>query len=375
MAQVLWPDQVRLHSNRLWTSKPELDQESRDWYIASRHTYSRDKQCDRHRELYAMHYRLRETSFQELNFYKETDCKALTRRPLQLRSTIADVTRDSTFVSNHTNKIQQTIPKSGSESGDQVTSSSPPPPNCTCPENGQWSGRTIILRSKKKIGIRPARQSINRELNSLLSFDKRHIQSEDVAVTDVEYKGKLRSRTASSTRTANRYIVTEKSEEHLEMISTAVNDNRAVRDESCERKIATDVLVPSWRIVDLKRRYVIECTENLGDEVFQLRHQRFEIHEKRRKRWDQQRQRELLLLDRLHERKDEINTDVSCSPPLDNHQMLSLKVIEAEPVVAFGHFIASIPPCEFTLPRSIRRQSKRPHHHEKKSSKKDSTNK
>lgn len=50
--------------------------------------------------------------------------------------------------------------------------------------------------------------------------------------------------------------------------------------------------------------------QNLGDEVFKLRHQKPEIDEKRRKRWDEQRQRDQKLFERLQNRKDQTLNNV-----------------------------------------------------------------
>lgn len=54
--------------------------------------------------------------------------------------------------------------------------------------------------------------------------------------------------------------------------------------------------------------------QNLGDEVFALRHQKPEIDEKRRKRWDEQRLRDLKLLERLQNRKDQTSNGVQSVP-------------------------------------------------------------
>lgn len=64
-----------------------------------------------------------------------------------------------------------------------------------------------------------------------------------------------------------------------------------------------DVEVPSWRIRVCTSCYSMEGTENLGDDVFNKRHMRLEIDERRRKRWDIQRIREQRQYERLRQRE------------------------------------------------------------------------
>lgn len=51
-----------------------------------------------------------------------------------------------------------------------------------------------------------------------------------------------------------------------------------------EEKAEEPVQVPRWRERPLAPCYVMEGTENLGDDVFNKRHQRLEVDERRRKR-------------------------------------------------------------------------------------------
>ena len=57
--------------------------------------------------------------------------------------------------------------------------------------------------------------------------------------------------------------------------------------------------VPKWRLNPITNYYSLEGTENLEDEIFIKRHQKPEIDEKRRKRWDMQRLREQRMYEKL----------------------------------------------------------------------------
>jgi hypothetical protein len=63
------------------------------------------------------------------------------------------------------------------------------------------------------------------------------------------------------------------------------------------------VEVPSWRLKVYTSCYTMEGTENVDDEVFNKRHRRLEIDERRRKRWDMQRIREQRQVEKLKQRE------------------------------------------------------------------------
>ncbi|XP_046395996.1 male-specific lethal 1-like 1 isoform X2 [Ischnura elegans] len=78
----------------------------------------------------------------------------------------------------------------------------------------------------------------------------------------------------------------------------------AANDELAKTQApSVEVEVPSWRIRVCTSCYSMEGTENLGDEVFNKRHMRLEIDERRRKRWDIQRIREQRQYERLKQRE------------------------------------------------------------------------
>lgn len=137
------------------------------------------------------------------------------------------------------------------------------------------------------------------------------------------------------------YYVPQNSNEPLEM-------SPKKPDKSKEE----GVQVPTWRINPVPTGYQMEGTENLGDEIFLRRHQKPEMEEKRRKRWDMQRLREQSLYQRLHqtEDKDEKSetTPQSFLPDLDNVKYI--EVSDHVPVSAFGYPIPDVKPSEFELP-------------------------
>ncbi|XP_069679116.1 male-specific lethal 1 homolog [Periplaneta americana] len=132
-----------------------------------------------------------------------------------------------------------------------------------------------------------------------------------------------------------------------------------------ECKLSGHVEVPSWRIRVYTSCYTMEGTENLDDEVFNKRHQRLEIDERRRKRWDVQRIREQRQVERLKQREmasarrgsaggssshlsDGEEPLSSLWPQLDDAEFL--EVSECVPVAAFGLPITKFTASEFSLP-------------------------
>uniref|UniRef100_A0A1B6LFQ2 PEHE domain-containing protein n=1 Tax=Graphocephala atropunctata TaxID=36148 RepID=A0A1B6LFQ2_9HEMI len=114
--------------------------------------------------------------------------------------------------------------------------------------------------------------------------------------------------------------------------------------------------VPSWRVKVFTSCYTMEGTENLSDDVFDRRHSRLEIDERRRKRWDVQRIREQRQLEKLRQRgrKRSGGGDgeelLSLWPSPDQAQYLQIQ--DSLPVAAFGYPITKLNPVdsEFTLP-------------------------
>ncbi|XP_063241498.1 male-specific lethal 1 homolog isoform X2 [Bacillus rossius redtenbacheri] len=123
-----------------------------------------------------------------------------------------------------------------------------------------------------------------------------------------------------------------------------------------------EVEVPSYRLRPTTSCYSMEGTENLDDEVFSKRHQRHELDERRRKRWDVQRIREQRQIEKLKQREQAASRRssaggrcreaeeplVSLWPQPDDAKYL--EVVERVPVGAFGQPVPSFLPSEFSLP-------------------------
>ncbi|KAH9524521.1 hypothetical protein Btru_027079 [Bulinus truncatus] len=120
----------------------------------------------------------------------------------------------------------------------------------------------------------------------------------------------------------------------------------------------TEVETPSWRLKPVTNMYQLEGTENITDEAYNKRHQKFEMEEKRRKRWDLQRLRELRLLEKLQrQREDEIRAsqdevDVETFLP-SVHDLKHIEITNLLPVMAFGQPIPYVSPAEFEIPWEI----------------------
>lgn len=121
-----------------------------------------------------------------------------------------------------------------------------------------------------------------------------------------------------------------------------------------------EVMVPSWRLHPVTSCYAMEGTENLDDEIFLKRHQKLEIDERRRKRWDIQRIREQRQNEKLkrgrcknseqNASQEFVATHSFCPNPED---AMYLEVCDTVPVCAFGFPVPNFQPCEFSLPWSI----------------------
>ncbi|XP_060081153.1 male-specific lethal 1 homolog [Ylistrum balloti] len=118
------------------------------------------------------------------------------------------------------------------------------------------------------------------------------------------------------------------------------------------------VELPQWQNKTYTNLWVLEGTENLEDEVFLKRHQKPEIEEKRRKRWDLQRIREQKIYEKLKEKErgevcskddgQQSNTLESFYPSLDT--ITHIEVTNKIPVMVFGHPVPNLDKEEFSLP-------------------------
>lgn len=144
----------------------------------------------------------------------------------------------------------------------------------------------------------------------------------------------------------------------------------AVRDEPSSGLLPTDqpyaclprpevepapeaIEVPTWRVNPVASAYSMEGTENLDDEVYNRRHHKLEVDERRRKRWDMQALREQKRLERLRRRME----PEAEKPPTCPHTFCGsprhvqvIEVVECLPVAAFGQPLPHLEPTDFSLP-------------------------
>lgn len=97
--------------------------------------------------------------------------------------------------------------------------------------------------------------------------------------------------------------------------------------------------------------------EDLSDDVFIKRHARLEHAEKKRKKWDVQRIREIRNIERLKRRhcKNEIDNNEQTAESMTSfypspENVKYVQVAAELPVVAFGEFITASTGAEFSLP-------------------------
>ncbi|XP_022258796.1 male-specific lethal 1-like 1 isoform X2 [Limulus polyphemus] len=116
-------------------------------------------------------------------------------------------------------------------------------------------------------------------------------------------------------------------------------------------------IVPRWSYKPLSSVYQMEGTENIEDETFNKRHHKYEQEEKRRKKWDIQRLREMRIIEKLrkrHEEKKEAKK-LKCNSEIKSYyskpkDLRFIELCEKLPVVVFGKPVHSFKACEFSLP-------------------------
>ncbi|KAL5006228.1 hypothetical protein ScPMuIL_015034 [Solemya velum] len=115
----------------------------------------------------------------------------------------------------------------------------------------------------------------------------------------------------------------------------------------------SEVEVPGWRIKTTTRYFNMEGTENLDDDLFLKRHQKPELEERRRKRWDLQSMRERKQIEKLKEK--ELYESPKHRATIESfHSSLEdvdyIEVCTKLPVMAFGTAIPHLKQIDFQLP-------------------------
>ncbi|XP_058819556.1 protein male-specific lethal-1 [Topomyia yanbarensis] len=136
--------------------------------------------------------------------------------------------------------------------------------------------------------------------------------------------------------------------------------DEAITDE-LERLLeneAAELEIPCWTIIndncDNASSSSELTSENISDEAYMKRHAKFELDERRRKKWDVQRIREQKTIERLKKRHLKSDADNeqknigSFYPSIDTIKYVH--IIDEIPVQAFGELIPILPASSFSLP-------------------------
>ncbi|XP_076326181.1 male-specific lethal 1 isoform X1 [Tachypleus tridentatus] len=118
-----------------------------------------------------------------------------------------------------------------------------------------------------------------------------------------------------------------------------------------------EINVPKWKYHPLPSAYQMEGTEDIEDETFNKRHYKLEQDEKRRKKWDIQRIREMRMTEKLRKRYEEKkeakklkrNAEIKSFYP-EPKDVQYIELCEKVPVVVFGKPVPSFKASEFSLP-------------------------
>ncbi|XP_063703921.1 male-specific lethal 1-like 1 [Culicoides brevitarsis] len=136
--------------------------------------------------------------------------------------------------------------------------------------------------------------------------------------------------------------------------------SEAELDADAEPHVRATLEIPSWQVLErsFQNTFPPEQTEDMSDDAFLKRHTKFEIDERRRKKWDVQRLREQKQVERLKKRyqKDEYDerdqkaehkSITSFYPSPEN--IMFIQIVDELPVLAFGDPIPALPESDFTL--------------------------
>ena len=143
------------------------------------------------------------------------------------------------------------------------------------------------------------------------------------------------------------------------------NANDGFNPNSCDDLINSNTVLklPSWKVqpVDLTKLSQSELEniclyEPTGNDVYYKRHTKFEVAEKRRKRWDIQRIREWRYNEKLRQKL--LKNDPNNTARLESFSpcawdMQSIHVDDSLPVTVFGRVLPLLTPSEFNLPNHL----------------------
>ncbi|XP_078490170.1 uncharacterized protein LOC100178376 isoform X2 [Ciona intestinalis] len=160
-----------------------------------------------------------------------------------------------------------------------------------------------------------------------------------------------------SSHTLNSQPVLLTKQYYYKRLSTEQSTCTLKMEQDNFRDDGTMLNIPTWRVkvISLEDTSTESPIEAIDDESYLKRHSKFEIAEKRRKRWDIQRIREYRYNEKLRQKilKQDLNKDGSVetfSPSL--FEIDALAVDNCLPVNVFGHCLPHLPVQEFSLSSS-----------------------
>ncbi|XP_078490172.1 uncharacterized protein LOC100178376 isoform X4 [Ciona intestinalis] len=163
--------------------------------------------------------------------------------------------------------------------------------------------------------------------------------------------------TEESSHTLNSQPVLLTKQYYYKRLSTEQSTCTLKMEQDNFRDDGTMLNIPTWRVkvISLEDTSTESPIEAIDDESYLKRHSKFEIAEKRRKRWDIQRIREYRYNEKLRQKilKQDLNKDGSVetfSPSL--FEIDALAVDNCLPVNVFGHCLPHLPVQEFSLSSS-----------------------
>ncbi|XP_002738716.1 male-specific lethal 1-like 1 [Saccoglossus kowalevskii] len=115
----------------------------------------------------------------------------------------------------------------------------------------------------------------------------------------------------------------------------------------------SNVLLPAWRINVIPSSTSVDGIEDISDDTFTKRHLKYEVDERKRKRWDIQRIRELRqhdLLERKVLKREQLSVQVLTTFKPSIHEAECIEVHDLLPVTAFGKPLPPLQQKHFELP-------------------------
>ncbi|XP_050545753.1 male-specific lethal 1-like 1 [Daktulosphaira vitifoliae] len=152
-------------------------------------------------------------------------------------------------------------------------------------------------------------------------------------------KNRIRTKSGDSGKMQELSLITSENAYY-----TCLGNYDPIKDDPLPESNTNNLEIPSWRVKNYTSWYSMEGTENMSDDIFESRHSRLELWERKRKRWDMQRLRELRRIEYLKEGRNKShyqNSNDSEKEELvtllpDPSNIKAIEITDNLPVSAFG---------------------------------------